>query len=421
MRFSFAVLTFGALLSLGTGGCKREAPAPAIAESARPTPSAPASASAAPPPAPTAAAYGPEDVAADLYGCARYWWLSVKNEQGRCAKLLPLWSEGGVDAAVRKYKAGCDGGDGRSCLLLVGGIPHPQSPLRAKDEAGGNEEMARLLVKACELGEPNACLVLTQQTRCTGDPSPFAPAARPDCNARFNEWLRGKGHAELAAVLDPGCKKGHARSCTERGRHLRETSASVDEPQALYTRGCELGDAEGCSYAAGVAKTLGQEEERKAFIKKMFALQERECLRFLDCSGISLDYRSGALLPEQTTRVRELSSFMCEKMEASDERCLALADMQAAGEGGPVDVAAAIRRYQAVCDKPISDEMMAIEIEPIARACRSLARLYRSGNGVPKDEAKAKKSLERACVQRTPSSNEIDAACSELSAMSKGK
>jgi TPR repeat protein len=415
------MMTLGAMLSLGTGGCKRENPTPAIAESASPVSSAPPPASAA---AAAAAAmdapHGPEDVAADIYTCAEGWWITVKADTERCSKLLPLWSEGGVEAAARKYKAGCDGGDGRACLLLVGGVFHPQSPFQAKNKPEGDEEVARLLIKACELGEPNACLVLTQKTYCTSDDIPPVPYPKGKCATRLEEWLRGKGHAELAALLEPGCKKGNARSCVEQGRHLRQTSASVDEPRALYARGCELGNADGCSEAARIAKQFGQEEERKDFIKKKFIAMERECRRFHECTRIGGDFRNGSLLPEHAPKVRELLSFMCEKREASDEQCLDLADMQAAGEGGPVDAASALRRYQAICDKPIDDEMISFEIDPIAAACRGLARLYRSGTGVPKDEAKATQFLKKVCVKREPSSRQINDACHELSNSSAG-
>lgn len=410
-------ILLGALVSLASA-CKSDPPAPKVtADSAKlkaaAAPSASASATTAAP-----APYGLDDLLADIPRCADHWLSNAMQVTERCEKALALWSEGGVEAVVAKHKAACDGGDGKACTLLIGGLGHPKSPMQSKNKAMFLEDVAALQIKACGLGEPNACVAIVDQYTCYRDIVP-GETVQLNCATRINEWLKGKKREDLAAALEPGCKKGHAKSCTDRGMHLKAVKGQVDEVTDHYKKGCDLGDPNGCDSAAQVAKVFGQEAERRTFISKKFALLERDCRRVRDCHPIAGGYQYGWHLPEHLPKVRELLTYFCEKKALDDSDCIELAQMQVKGEGGPADATTGLARLNALCNKPFTSEDDAYYIEPTVKACRVLARLYRDGTGVEKDAAKAKAILKKACVKRDPSTTELDDACRDLKELEK--
>ncbi|MBK9267029.1 MAG: sel1 repeat family protein [Polyangiaceae bacterium] len=410
-------ILLGALVSLASA-CKSDPPAPKVtADSAKlkaaAAPSASASATTAAP-----APYGPDDLLADIPRCADHWLSNAMHVTERCEKALALWSEGGVEAVVAKHKAACDGGDGKACTLLIGGLGHPKSPMQSKNKAMFLEDVAALQIKACGLGEPNACVAIVDQYTCYRDIVP-GETVQLNCATRINEWLKGKKREDLAAALEPGCKKGHAKSCTDRGMHLKAVKGQVDEVTDHYKKGCDLGDPRGCWQAELIAKVFGDEVEIRSLKSKKFALQERECRRFRDCHDIAADYDRGWHLPEHLPKIRELLTFYCEKKAPDDSSCVELAVMQVKGDGAPADVAAGLARLNAVCDKPITSQDDAGWIEPIAKGCRPLARFYKDGTGVEKDVAKAKALLKKVCVQREMATMVMQDACNDLKELEK--
>jgi TPR repeat protein len=412
------LILFGAFVSLASG-CKSDPPAPKVtADSAKLKATAAPSASASTSATTAALPYGPDDLLADIEKCADSWLNNVLNSSERCEKALALWSEGGVEAAVAKYKAGCDGGDGKACTLLIGAHGHPKSPMQSKNLGVYMEDVVGLQIKACGLGEPNACVAIVDWHSC--NPEGASAYVPPHCPTRVIAWLNGKKNEDFPAILEPGCKKGHAKSCTNRGYYLKLVKGQVDEVTDHYKKGCELGDPKGCWEAERIAKVFGDEAERRALKSKEFALQERECRRFRDCSDIAGDYQNGFHLPEHLPKVRELLTFYCEKKALDDSDCIELAVMQVKGDGAPADAAAGLARLNAVCDKkPFTSEHDAAWIDLTAKGCRTLAGLYRNGTGVQKDKAKAKAILKKVCVKRDPSSTWIDRACRDLDELGK--
>lgn len=420
MQSSTKWILLGALVSLASSSCKSDPPAPkVIAESATPKPAAPPSASAVASASTTALPpYGPDDMLADIHYCAQFWLGSIASLGGRCDLVLPLWSEGGVETAVNKYKSGCDNKDGKACLLLIGALAHPKSPMQSKDRAVYVEDVSALLVKACEFGEPNACIEVVNRHRCVSADQVYDKTSNV-CTSHIVKFLKGKKHPEFAALLEPGCKKGHAASCTAQADHMEEFKGQVDDVTELFKRACDLGDSHGCLRAESIAEKFGNEAERVALMTKKFSWDERACLRLNECGNIAADYNEGWHRPEQLPKIRELLTTYCAKRESNDTRCLALTQMQIKGAGGPVDAPAAVPRLKAICDTPINPDDPAMAVQSTSVACRMLATLYKNGTGVEKDEAKAKALMKRACIQRDPSTPEIDAACADLKAMGK--
>lgn len=418
MQSSTKWFFLGALLSLVS--CKSDPPAPKVtAESARVKPAAAPSASAvASASSPALAPYGMDDVLRDMEHCAGSWQRSFGSRDERCDKLLALWSEGGVEAAVAKYKSGCANKDGKSCRLLLGAVGHPKSGMQAKDMADFSEKIAEILVMGCKFGEANSCVEIVSRTGCM-DENPVYQLPAHVCTKHVIGFLKGKTDADLAALLDPGCKQGHAVACTKQARYVEKVKGQIDEVTDLYRRACNLGDAMACAAAAAIAEKFGFDAERQSLLKKEFEWEERDCRRLSECLSFARYYSSSGDNPERLRTIRDVLTGYCAKENSKDSACLTLAQMQVKGAGGPVDIAAAVPRLEGICDDQMYEDYPARDLEPISIACRTLSNFYKNGTGVPKDEAKAKALMKRACIQRDPSTPEIDAACAELKAMGK--
>lgn len=407
----------GALISLTS--CKSDPPAAKVtAESANAKPSTAPSASAVASATTATPVYGQDDLLADIEYCSQFWLSGIHKSGGRCDNVEPLWAEGGVEAAVAKYKAGCDNKDGKSCLLLVGALSHPKSPMQSKDKLAYIMDASALVVKACEFGDPNSCYIVASHYICADDDG-SDDRLKLVCTPPIKKFTKGKKPADFAALLEPGCTKGLAASCRMRAERLMAVKGEVDEVTDLFKRACDLGDASGCGQAARIAKKFGFDADVRALEAKEFSLHETQCRRFDDCTALGGHYSADENDADRLRRIRELLTQYCVKPLAWDTSCLVLAKMQVKGAGGPVDGAAAAPRLEALCNKPIDPDDSAMALEPTSVACQILSHLYRDGTGVAKDEAKAKALMKRACIERDPSSTVIDAACKELKEMGK--
>ena len=408
----------GALVSLAS--CKSDpAPPKVTAEKANPTPSAapaPSASAVTSAPGEVLEPYGLADMLADIDYCSQFWLGGINKVGGRCDFVEPLWAAGGVEAAVAKYKSGCDNKDGEACLLLIGALAHPKSPMQSKDKAVFIEDASALLVKACEFGQPNACAEVVSHYTCVSDKEGY-PKSEYVCTKAIVKFLQGKKHPEFAALLEPGCKKGHAASCTGQGDHVKEVKGQIDEVTDLYKRACSLGDGLGCIQAQNVAKKFGNDAEAADQMNKKFKWDQRRCRRLDECGDVAGDFEKGWHGPGDVPKIREMLTQYCAKPKAHESTCLVLAQMQVKGTGGPADAAAAVPRLEATCKGTIDPDDPAMALEPISIACRMLSNLYKNGTGVAKDEAKAKTLMKRACIQRDPSTPEIDAACKDLKEM----
>ena len=49
------------------------------------------------------------------------------------------------------------------------------------------------------------------------------------CTVHFVKAVQGKKPADFAALVEPGCKKGHAPSCTAQAYHVKKEKGQIDE------------------------------------------------------------------------------------------------------------------------------------------------------------------------------------------------
>lgn len=408
----------GSLLAFA--GCKSDPPAAmTIAKSAAAEPLAAPSASAKAPSAESALApYGEDDVLTDIDYCSQFWLGGIRQLRNRCDLVEPFWASGNVEGAVAKYKAGCENKDGKSCLLMIGALAHPQSPLKSKDKETYIIGATAYLAKACEYGEPHACVAVVSRYSCTKEQETDR-RMKYVCTKPILDFLARYKYAELLGMLDEGCKKNHGPACTAQAEHAEKSNGSVDDVRNLYKRGCELGDARGCRAAYHSAKTFGAEAEMRAFEANEFAIAELACKRVNDCVSVAAAYTPTLADPEKLRRIRNLLTTACAKQDPDTVACFTLAEMQLKGAGGPIDVAHALPALQARCDRTIDPDDSDLSLEPISIGCRMLAMLYKEGNGVEKDLTKAKALLTRACMRKDTGNSEINAACKDLEALEK--
>lgn len=401
-------------------GCKSDPPAATTTmKSAAPEPPAAPSASAKKSSAEaTLAPYGEDDVLTDIDYCSQFWLGGLRQLRNRCDLVEPYWASGNAEAAVAKYKAGCENKDGKSCLLMIGALAHPQSPLKSKDKETYIIDATAYLAKACEYGEPHACVAVVSRHACTKEQETDR-RMKYVCTKPILDFLAQNKYAELLGMLDAGCKKGHGPACTAQAEHAEKSNGSVDDVRNLYQRGCELGDARGCRAAYHSAKTFGFEAEMRAFEAKEFAIAETNCKRVNDCVSVASAYSPTLADPEKLRRIRDLLTTACAKQDPDTVACFTLAEMQLKGAGGPVDVAPALPALQARCDRTIDADDSDLSLEPISVGCRMLATLYKDGKGVEKDLTKAKALLQRACMRKDTGNSEINAACKDLEALEK--
>jgi len=362
--------------------------------------------------------YGEEDVLADIDYCSQFWLGGLHKLRSRCDLVEPLWAAGGVEAAVAKYKAGCENKDGKSCLLMIGALAHPKSPLQSKNKEAYIIDATAYLVKACEYGEPHACVAVVSRHSCTTEEQ-TDNRMKYVCTKPIMDFFAKNKYPDLIAMLDAACKKGHGPACSARAGHAEKSNGDVDDVRNLYKRGCELGDARGCREAYQSAKKFGFDAEMRAFEAKEFAIAEQTCKRLNDCVSIASAYSPTLDNAEKLRQIRDLLTTACAAQDPDTIVCFTLAEMQLKGAGGPVDVTSAIPRLEARCNTKIYEEDSEMSLEPISVACRMLATLYKNGTGVTKDEAKAKTLLQRACIRRDTGNSEISAACTDLDAMGK--
>lgn len=418
MRFLMKCVFLGTMAALI--GCKSDPPAAtntSTSASARPL-AAPSTSAVTSSAAPVLAPYGEADVLADIDYCSQFWLGGVHKIGSRCDFVEPSWAAGNVEAAVAKYKAGCENKDGKSCLLMIGALAHPKSPMQSKNKEAYIIDATAYLVKACEYGEPHACVLVVNRYTCV-DGEQAGDGRGYICTKPIVGFLTGKKHPEFAAILEPGCKSGHGPSCTAQARHVKAIKGDVDDVTNLYKRGCELGDSQGCREARRTAKTFGFDAEVRSFEAKEFAIAERECMRIGDCNDVATAYSLYPDKPDVHKRIRELLTTACTEPPRDSLVCYTLAEMQLKGAGGPVDVTSAIPKLQARCDSKFYEDDSDLSLEPISIACRKLATIYKDGTGVEKDLNKARTLLKRACMRKDTGNSDFDAACADLDALGK--
>lgn len=226
------------------------------------------------------------------------------------------------------------------------------------------------------------------------------------CHTRIAGFLRRKGIVGVLAMLDPLCTKGDSRSCQMLGGFLGIFSSQRHENAdakifGYYERGCEIGDQDACRAAPYTANRLFDEATKTSKLRRLaereIAIKEQNCLRFGECGWVARSYLAGEGVVADAAKARGYFARTCAYGFEGPGYCLDLAELQAAGKGGPVNAEAARKVYEKECSVMMDGGALeSYQYENMAHGCRGLARLYQEGLGVPKDEKPGQASWQKA-------------------------
>jgi TPR repeat protein len=262
-------------------------------------------------------------------------------------------------------------------------------------------------------------------------------------NAASGQYKKGVHPNHAAAqkaargFLEKGCSKGHQRSCTSLASQLA-FAADGDRPRAkqLFTRACDSGEAMACSALASAFEhgSLGDKPDlleavlhlRKAcdlgsgsgcstlarwYIEgKGVAPNPEEGLKALqrgcgagdvfNCHQLGEHLRKGA--NRDPKKAESVFRRNCE-LKKFTESCIAVARMHRTGDGIPKKPDQAKRVLESACNGKRK-----------TAACAELGNMYETGDGVPKDELKAVGFYQDSC---TPGADYGRPGCYELAVL----
>ena len=256
---------------------------------------------------------------------------------------------------------------------------------------------AKLLQKACDAGDDNAC--------------PHLGALWME---RKNKQQQGMEH------LQRGCDKGLAWSCMLLGSRLRignGVAKNVERAELLLQAACELGNQEGCvlwgvllhqEQVGGGSPRAAQLFQRACDadvqsgcvnlgdlyelgegvpqdLLKAARLFEHGCNRYVGgCVRIGRLYDDGRGVDQNAGKARQYYQLGCQNQD--DNACFYLALSLRDSRGGIADPRAAAAMLREQCQQ-----------KRRALACQILADMHESGTGVAVNRVRRRKLLVRAC------------------------
>jgi TPR repeat protein len=219
-----------------------------------------------------------------------------------------------------------------------------------------------------------------------------------------------KDLTKAAKFHDKACELGDGNVCFSVGRLYESGQASLEglgEDQALqrYERACELGTEAGCIHAlrlyeeaceagdAAACHRVGSLYVRGPYPWK--AVDGYQALKFYE-KACALGQEEGC------TQALYWAEKDCEA--GNGPSCSTLADRHQTGQGVPKDPAKALVFHEKACElsqeagctKVLEADEEACEAGDAA-ACYGLGTKYENGQGAPKDPARALKFHEKAC------------------------
>jgi TPR repeat protein len=266
-----------------------------------------------------------------------------QGRQSACYRLGWLaWSGGGAARdqlrAEQLYDRACRAGGGAACGEL-GRLWSSRADRRA--------EALSLLERACDLDDPEGCLLLA---------SAFATGT-----------LAPRDDARATPVYEKACALGSAVGCYNTGLMYNDGRGVPADPVRAfraYAEGCAMGSTTACSdegYMHQHGRAVAQDGALAA------ALYERACAgtpcqarNLLGCLNLGRTYRDGIGVVSDPARAAEIFRSICE---------------------GPVD------------ERDVNPGAQR------ARACSLLGALHLAGRGVPADPGEGLELSKRGCDQ----------------------
>jgi TPR repeat protein len=241
-------------------------------------------------------------------------------------------------------------------------------------------------------------VVLAAAPAAEGCEAKGVDACRAACNAKqgaacfmLGNLLRAEAGdtavLEAMTALDSACKLNVASGCATLGTWLLEDpddGQRATRAAELLRKACDRGDALGCSnYGAVLEHGIGVKEDPAASTHAY----EKAC-RLKDpvaCSSAGIAYLKGHGVAVDEPRGMKLSEQACAM--GSTNACVTVAALDRFGRGGHKrDPKKAATVFEQAC---------ADQRDPVA--CGSLADMVRTGEGVPRDPARAAQLRKLSC------------------------
>lgn len=313
-----------------------------------------------------------------------------------CFRLGLLYLEGTGTAADpglarAAFDAGCGAGSGDACYAL--GLAQSRG-------FGGPTDRAAALatfIRACEqYDSADGCheagvLLATDDAADRAQLDRLADRACQLSTAAcdLDAYLAATGktgrkdEARATASYIRACEAGNALACSSAASRIAHgTGVTADGPLAvrIWERACETGAGADC-YEAGLAYRDG--ELVGADAARALDLFRRGCVR-----GSPAACEEGAELLLDHGAADDALGLYADGCEGGrGETCTRMGDVWRDGDGVTADPARAVAAYRAGCSAR----------HPDAEACASLASALADGRGLPRDPVTAATSLARAC------------------------
>ncbi|MDR2364681.1 MAG: sel1 repeat family protein [Zoogloeaceae bacterium] len=363
--------------------------------------------------------------AGDMASATEYYEEAcAANHFKGCNYLGVITEEEDIKKAARLYQKSCEGGYAAACRNLgnmyYAGEGVEQNPGQA----------ARLYAKACDGGSWNGCAYLGMLHE-TGD---GVEKSIEKANALHEKAFT----YSLQACATENNEKEDSNSCYNlMGKNYEnenndEVKQDYTKAARFYEKSCNNGNSEGCNHLRllyeagnGVEKNI---KTAAALHEKTFAQSERSCADKADVSRcyneLGARYEEGETFKQDSTKAARLYEKSCAR--ENSEGCIRLAMLYEAGHGG----ASGRKKARALREKTFLRHMQACEEKgretcyELAHeyeysryndnsgrmatlyekacdkgsgdGCEQLGSLYKSGNGVRKNEKQAKELYARA-------------------------
>lgn len=302
--------------------------------------------------------------------------------------------------AFEYYQKGCDLFEGEGCRL-IGQLYRNGEGVQRDDKRAHD-----YYVKGCRTGHPRACYdVGADLYTGTGAQIDYAKAMSlyehscsggwaNSCNEVGFLYDRGAGvkqdKARAASWFDKGCELGSSTACENLGRYIEAgtyKASSKDRALALYAQACER-ETEAC-YRLASKYQYGAGFEKDALKAVQYYRKACDRAHYQSCMQLGSMYRYGfSGVNKDERQAFQFYNRAC--MGRMESGCDAMADMYVAGQGVTANPTEAARIRQGSCERGNT------------LSCRSLAKMYTEGVGVPKKDLEmAAKLHEKACYLRS--------------------